>query len=346
MSLRGGHLLFPTKQSPNCKEIASGKKQERPRNDIYLIKIIYVLFLFLLTACNAPIQATPISSTSTLIIPTFTQTLTPTIERTFTSIPPSPTSTPIPCDPLTSDYCITEFNFLFQRPILPPDNDSIDMSYAYASTQNGRRDPHHGVEFQNEFGTPVYSAGDGEIVFADTDKVTLFSQWSNFYGNLIVIKHEDDFYTLYAHLSAILVKVGDIVNTGDLIGQVGQTGGATGSHLHFEVRYGGDVYDHFSTQNPELFFIPKDGTGALSITLNTPYDRNYEYPLVITRLADNFVYYINSYTKGFEMNPEDAVLNNLPQGNYRIAFNDQTGLNERFIKVEAGKLTEVVFEVK
>ncbi|MBL8051296.1 MAG: M23 family metallopeptidase, partial [Anaerolineales bacterium] len=215
-----------------------------------------------------------------------------------------------------------------------------------ASTQNGRRDPHHGVEFQNEFGTPVYAAGDGEVVFADSDKITMFSQWSNFYGNLVVIKHEDDFYTLYAHLSAILVQVGDNVKVGDLIGQVGQTGGATGSHLHFEVRQGGDMYDRFSTQNPELWFIPKDGTGALSITLNTPYDRNYEYPLVITRLADNFVIYVSSYTKGFEINPEDAVLNSLPQGQYKIAFNDRSGLNERIVVIEDGKLTEVVFEVK
>lgn len=311
------------------------------------MKSLFPIFiLLLLISCNVPIQSIPVESTSTFIISTSTHTSTPTLEPTSTSIPPSPIATPIPCDPLTSDYCITEFNFLFQRPILPPDNDLIDMSYPYASTQNGRRDPHHGVEFQNEFGTPVYAAGDGEVVFADTDKVTLFSQWSNFYGNLIVIKHENDFYTLYAHLSAILVQVGDNVKVGDLIGQVGQTGGATGSHLHFEVRSGSDVYDRFSTQNPELFFIPKDGTGALSITLNTPYDRNYEYPLVITRLADNFVIYVSSYTKGFEVNPEDAVLNNLPQGDYRIAFNDQTGLNERFIKVETGKLTEVVFEVK
>lgn len=344
MSLRGGYLFFPTKQSQDYTEIASGKEQERPRNDICLIKYIFILFS--LTACNAPIQPTATESIPTLTIPTFTQTITPTLEPIFTSIPPSPTSTSIPCDPLTSDYCISNWNFLFQRPILPPDNDSIDMSYPYASTQNGRRDPHHGVEFQNEFGTPVYAAGDGEVVFADTDKVTLFSQWSNFYGNLIVIKHENDFYTLYAHLSAILVQVGDAVQAGDLIGQVGQTGGATGSHLHFEVRGGSDMYDRFTTQNPELWFIPKDGTGALSITLNTPYDRNYEYPLVITRLVDNFVIYISSYTKGFEVNPEDAVLNNLPQGQYRIAFNDRSGLNERFVIIEDGKLTEVVFEVK
>lgn len=310
------------------------------------MKKILFAFLFFLSACNAPIQAKPVEATSTFISPTFTKTFTPP-QVTVTSevaVTLMPTATLIPCDPLITDYCISNWNFLFQRPILPPDNDSIDMSYPYASTQNGRRDPHHGVEFQNPFGTAVYAAGEGEVVFADTDKATLFSQWPNFYGNLIVIKHENNFYTLYAHLSTILVKVGDKVQTGDLIGQVGQTGGATGAHLHFEVRHGSDMYDHFSTQNPELFFIPKDGTGALSITLNTPYDRNYEYPLVITRLADNFVYYITSYTKGFEMNPEDAALNNLPQGDYRIAFNDQTGLNERIVRIEDGKLTEVVFE--
>lgn len=308
-------------------------------------KIIFAFF-FLLSACNAPIQVTP-----TLILPTATQTfitqqVTVTAEATVTLIPPSPTASPIPCDPLTTDYCITEHDFLFQRPILPPDNDSIDMSYPFASTQNGKRDPHHGVEFQNPFGTHVYSAGDGEVVYADTDKVTMFSQWTNFYGNLIVIKHENDFYTLYAHLSTILVKQGDIVHAGDLIGEVGQTGGATGSHLHFEVRQGSDMYDHFSAHNPELYLIPKDGTGALSITLNTPYNRNYEYPLVITRFSDGYVLYVSSYTKGFEYIAEDLVLNNLSAGQYRIAFNDRSGLNERFVVIEADKLTEVVFEVK
>src|SRR5688572_4865342 len=145
------------------------------------MKSLLPSFIFLLlVSCNAPIQSPSVESTSTIIIPTFTQTFIPTIDPTFTPVPPSQTPTPVPCDPLTSDSCITEFNFLFQRPIFPPDNDSIDMSYAYASTQRGRRDPHHGVEFQNPFGTPVYAAGDGVVVFADSDKITKFSPWTNF----------------------------------------------------------------------------------------------------------------------------------------------------------------------
>lgn len=238
--------------------------------------------------------------------------------------------------------------FIFQRPIQPPYNMVTDLTYAYASTQNGKRDPHHGVEFQNDFGTPVHAAGDGVVVFADVDKSVKFSPWTNFYGNVVVIRHAGEVYTLYAHLSTIAVRAGAEVKAGEVIGQVGQTGGATGSHLHFEVRTGSEYTDHFSTQNPELWMAPPSGTGAISITLQTGLDRNYERPLVISRYADTsdellYTYYITSYTKTFEFNPEDAVISNLVPGRYKIAFGDISGLKERFVFVEEGKLTEVVF---
>jgi hypothetical protein len=252
---------------------------------------------------------------------------------------------------MTADFCIVDGTFIFQRPIQPPYNDKIDLTYAYASTQNGKRDPHHGVEFQNDFGTPVHAAGDGVVVFADVDKTVKFSPWTNFYGNVIVIRHSGEVYTLYAHLSAMLVQAGAEVKAGDVIGQVGQSGGATGAHLHFEVRTGSEYTDHFSTQNPELWIQPPAETGAISITLKTSYERNYERPLVISRYADAsddllYTYYITTYTKGFEHNPEDAVLSNLPPGRYKIAFSDSSGLKERFVFVEAGRLTQVFFELK
>ena len=319
------------------------------------IKLILLLGLgIILPSCTLPSRPAP---TPTAIVfsasetPTFLSSPTATFVLTETALPPTSTPTPIPCDPFITDYCIVDWGFLFQRPILPPGNDLVDLTYLYASTQNRKRDPHHGVEFQNAFGTPVYAAGDGVVVFADSDKATKFSPWTNFYGNVVLIKHENNFYTLYAHLSNILVIPGNNVKAGDEIGEVGQTGGATGSHLHFEVRKGGDGTEYFSTENPELWLIPQPGTGTLSITLKMDMERNYERPLVVTRYADGgadalFTYYITSYAQGFEHNTEDAVLGSLPPGQYKIQFNDATGLKERIITIEAGRLTEVVFEVK
>lgn len=316
------------------------------------MKRVFCFFTaLLLTACNLPAPET-IEITSepapTSFILTATQTEFPSQPATEIFIPPTSTATPIPCDPMTVDFCIVDGTFIFQRPIQPPYNMVTDLTYAYASTQNGKRDPHHGVEFQNDFGTPVHAAGDGEVVFADVDKTVKFSPWTNFYGNVVLIRHTNEMYTLYAHLSTIAVQAGAQVKAGEVIGQVGQTGGATGSHLHFEVRTGSDYFDHFSTQNPELWMMPPPGTGAISITLQTGLDKNYERPLVISRYADTtdellYTYYITSYTKTFEINPEDAVISNLVPGRYKIAFGDPSGLKERFVFVEEGKLTEVVF---
>ena len=312
-----------------------------------------LLLLFLAASCTSTPQpastavVTEVTPTSTVV--TVEPTNNPTSIPTNTSIPPSPT--PIPCDPLTVDFCITDGHFLFQPPIFPPGNDLADITYLYGSTRNGKSEAHHGVEFQNAFGTPVYAAGSGEVVFADSDKETKFSLWTNFYGNVIVIRHANELYTLYAHLSNIFVKVGGKVNTGDMIGEVGDTGAATGSHLHFEVRKGSDYTDYFSTENPELWLIPHEDTGALSITLKLDNEQNIERPLVVSYYTDentepSYIYYISSYPKEFEHNTEDAALGSLPSGRYRIAFNDTTGLRERWVDVETGKLTEVTFIVK
>ena len=314
-------------------------------------RIFYLFFIVLLVSCNFPGGAEEIIPMPTATVVVSTQTGLPVTVVADPTISPTLTITPVPCDPFVADYCITNGHLIFQRPIQTPNNDKVDLTYLYASTQNGKRDPHHGVEFQNSFGTPVLAAADGVVVFADSDKATKFSPWTNFYGNVVIIRHEGDMYTLYAHLSEILVQVGSEVKVGDEIGKIGQTGGATGSHLHFEVRVGSDYVDYFSTENPELWLVPPKDTGALSITLRSSIERNYERPLVVTRYAVGsddvlFTYYITSYTKGFEHNPEDAALNGLPPGRYKVALTDTTGLRERIVFVEAGKLTEVVFELK
>ncbi|MEO8836814.1 MAG: M23 family metallopeptidase [Caldimonas sp.] len=93
---------------------------------------------------------------------------------------------------------------------------------------------HKGVDFGAPIGTPVRTVGDGVVEFAG---------WQNGYGNVIHIKHGNERSTVYAHLSRIDVVAGQRVDQGATIGAVGQTGWATGPHLHFEVKIDGEQRD-------------------------------------------------------------------------------------------------------
>ncbi|GHB34743.1 hypothetical protein GCM10010306_030360 [Streptomyces umbrinus] len=88
---------------------------------------------------------------------------------------------------------------------------------------------HTGVDFPVPTGTSVKSVGAGSVVTAG---------WGGSFGYQVVIRHGDGRYTQYAHLSAISVKAGQSVVTGQRIGRSGSTGNSTGPHLHFEVRTG------------------------------------------------------------------------------------------------------------
>jgi murein DD-endopeptidase MepM/ murein hydrolase activator NlpD len=94
---------------------------------------------------------------------------------------------------------------------------------------------HAGTDIAAPVGQAIYAAADGRVVDAG---------WSGGYGNYTCISHGDyqgsDLATCYGHQSAILVSAGQFVRRGQVIGRVGSTGASTGSHLHFEVRRGGD----------------------------------------------------------------------------------------------------------
>ncbi len=89
---------------------------------------------------------------------------------------------------------------------------------------------HAGTDFAAPHGTPIYSTADGVVVHAG---------WQSGYGRLVKIQHEFGIETRYAHMSKIRVKVGQRVSRGDRIGDMGNTGRSTGTHLHYEVRVGG-----------------------------------------------------------------------------------------------------------
>jgi len=93
---------------------------------------------------------------------------------------------------------------------------------------------HTGIDFPAPTGTPILAARAG---------VVTVTRWLAGYGNTIAIKHELGASTVYAHLSAMLVKPGQHVAVGQTIGHVGATGVATGPHLHFELRVRGAAID-------------------------------------------------------------------------------------------------------
>lgn len=107
---------------------------------------------------------------------------------------------------------------------------------------------HEGMDFSSPVGTKVYATGDGVVSSAG---------WKSAYGNMIEINHGFDYTTRFAHLSEILVKPGQKVSRGDLIGKVGNTGKSTGPHLHYEVRYKGQprnpINYYFQDLTPEQY---------------------------------------------------------------------------------------------
>jgi murein DD-endopeptidase MepM/ murein hydrolase activator NlpD len=87
---------------------------------------------------------------------------------------------------------------------------------------------HPGVDFAGEYGTPIYASETGVVVFAGWHR--------DGYGELVILDHGDGWTTYYGHLSSRYVGCGDQVAQGQVIGQMGMSGNATGVHLHFEIR--------------------------------------------------------------------------------------------------------------
>ncbi len=94
----------------------------------------------------------------------------------------------------------------------------------------GNAEFHKGLDIANSAGTPIYAPANGTVSFVGEQ---------NAYGNTILLQHGNGLSTHYAHLSRYVVKEGQQVKRGELIGYVGSTGRSTGPHLHYEVRING-----------------------------------------------------------------------------------------------------------
>jgi len=119
---------------------------------------------------------------------------------------------------------------------------------------------HHGIDFAAPTGTPIRATGDGVITFAGVQ---------NGYGNVIMVQHPGEYSTVYAHLSrfATETKSGARVHQGDTIGYVGQTGWATGPHLHYEFRVDGEARNPFAIDLPTARPIAVEDRPAFELAI-------------------------------------------------------------------------------
>ena len=122
---------------------------------------------------------------------------------------------------------------------LPLDNDSYWVSSEFGKRKNpfsGQMKNHNGIDLAAAEGTPVYAIKDGAVYTVIENDVE--------FGNYIILSHDQGKMTsVYAHLSKVFVDRYQYVKKGTVIGLVGQTGMATGPHLHFEIRQGGKAED-------------------------------------------------------------------------------------------------------
>lgn len=109
---------------------------------------------------------------------------------------------------------------------------------------------HTGIDFTAPVGTPIYATGDGTVIIDN-------GLGGSGYGLYVIISHGFGYHTLYAHMSKVLVRPGQKVKRGDVIGYVGSSGSSTGPHLHYEVIKNGVKVDpvnyFFNDLTPEEF---------------------------------------------------------------------------------------------
>ena len=110
---------------------------------------------------------------------------------------------------------------------------------SYFGVRGGKN--HKGIDIAAPEGTKIVASESGTVIYSD-DKL-------RGYGNVIIVKHSDNFITVYAHNKVNYVKENDVVKKGQVIGEVGKTGNAEAPHLHFEIR------DNTKARNP-LFYLP------------------------------------------------------------------------------------------
>jgi murein DD-endopeptidase MepM/ murein hydrolase activator NlpD len=164
---------------------------------------------------------------------------------------------------------VTNQQFLACKPSINPISSAdpywLTSTYGYRNDPfTHQRTPHYGIDLAGPYGLDVHCTGDGTVICAHINRYG--------YGKEVLVDHGFGYVTRYAHLQEILVKKGQKLKRGEVLGSLGSSGRSTGPHLHYEVQ------KNRRTVNPMYFFYenlsPKEYTQLASRVnvMETPYE--------------------------------------------------------------------------
>jgi murein DD-endopeptidase MepM/ murein hydrolase activator NlpD len=246
---------------------------------------------------------------------------------------------------------LTPFDhFYFSRPIQADEINWPNADYRYGGVFF-EDIVHTGVDITAPTGTPVLAAAGGKVTWAGFGLYSGTFDVTDPYGIAVVIRHDFGFqgnrlYTVYAHLSRVDVVKGQRVEVGSLLGLSGETGKATGPHLHFEVRQ--EVDGFFSTYNPELWLVPPQGWGVIAgRVMNTGGLKLKDQLVQVRSLESDQIWKAYTYSGGnTHEDPyyrENMAISDLPAGWYEIKINYLGKFYSWEVEVQPGLITYFTF---
>ncbi len=323
-----------------------------------------LLFLILLLASCTRATVVETASTATAVIAGPIATEPPAAQVKPTIVPfrfilPTPGAEPVsgwrpPLYPIP--WAVSAYDhFYFARPIGADHVNWPLAEYRYGGVFFANV-VHTGVDIDANKDTQILATGPGTVISADWGLYTEApGNIGDPYGQAVVIRHDFGYkgqalYTIYAHMSTIIAVVGQHVETGDVLGLVGDTGATTGPHLHFEVRLGDNTF--YRTYNPELWMAPPQGWGVLVGRIEGEHgDLLYQYPVEVRPMPSEVpLRKVLTYAMGpVNSDPyyhENLVLSDLPEGLYKITFDYKDKRQQFWVNIYPGQVSYFTFTDK
>ncbi|MDR3576253.1 MAG: M23 family metallopeptidase [Anaerolineaceae bacterium] len=242
-------------------------------------------------------------------------------------------------------------HFFFTRPIAADRVNWPLADYRYGYVWPGGTAIHTGVDIDAPKDTPILAAGPGEVIWAGYGLYSGTNNPKDPYGQAVTIRHDfgyngQQLYTIYGHMDKIIAINGQRVETGTVLGLVGDTGNATGPHVHFEIRLIGNSY--WTTRNPELWMAPPQGCGVLVGTFrntNGSYLTQQDVKVISKSTGQSWTVstYGSTTVNSDEYYHENMVLADLPAGDYNVIVDY---LDHRYYydtSIHPGAITYITF---